>query len=63
MTVELKHYAELRGVTCQFALEEAREADALVFRGSKILVDVEKINKYLDEEIQETLTNVKGLEV
>ena len=63
MLVELKHYAVLRGVTYQFALEEAREADALVFRESKILVDVEKISKYLDEEIQEGLTNVKGLEV
>ena len=63
MTVTLKTYAELRGVTLQTALEECKEADALTYEGSKILVDVEKINEYLEAETIEGLKHVNGLEV
>ena len=47
----------------QGALEECKEANALYFEGSKILVDTEKINKYLDGEIVNELVNLNSLEV
>ena len=47
----------------QGALEECKEANALCFEGSKILVDAEKINKYLDGEIVNELVNLNSLEV
>lgn len=63
MTITLKNYAELRGVSYQTALEESREAEALICEGSKMLVDVEKINKYMETETIEGLIHVNGLEV
>ena len=37
-------------MTRQEALEECKEAEALIFDGSKILVDVKKANKYIEDE-------------
>ena len=56
-------YKDLRGVTLNEALEECKEAEALVFEGTKILVDVEKINNYMEAEAIEGLKNLKSLEV
>ena len=50
IVVSLKQYAEIRDITCQEALEECKEAGALVYKGSKILVNVEKANKHLEDE-------------
>lgn len=50
MVVSLKQYAEIRDITCQEALEECKEAGALIFDGSKILVDVKKANMHLEDE-------------
>jgi hypothetical protein len=47
----------------QEALEECKEANALCYEGSKILVDTEVINKYLDGEIVNELVNLNSLEV
>ena len=63
MVVSLVTYKELRGVSLNDALEECKEAEALTFDGSKILVDVEKINKHLEAEAIEGLKNLKSLEV
>ena len=63
MVVSLVAYKELRGVSLNDALEECKEAEALTFDGSKILVDVEKINKHLEAEAIEGLKNLKSLEV
>ena len=63
ITMTLLKYAKLRGVSAQTALEECREAEALTFEGSKILVDFKKVNAYLDNELVEALQNVKELEV
>jgi hypothetical protein len=61
--MELRTYAVLRDMSYQGALEECKEANALCFEGSKILVDAEKINKYLDGEIVNELVNLNSLEV
>ena len=61
--MELRTYAVLRGLSYQGALEECREANALYTEGSKILVDTEKINKYLHNEIIDELVNLNSLEV
>ena len=37
-------------MTRQEALEECKEAEALIFDGSKILVDVKKANMHLEDE-------------
>jgi hypothetical protein len=63
MVVSLAMYKDLRGVTLNKALEECKEAEALTFDGTKILVDVEKINEYLEVEAIEGLKNLKSLEV
>ena len=63
MVVSLAMYKDLRGVTLNDALEECKEAKALTFDGTKILVDVEKINEYLEAEAIEGLKNLKSLEV
>ena len=63
MVVSLITYKDLRGVTLNKALEECKEAEALIFEGSKILVDVEKINNYMEAEAIEGLKNLKSLEV
>lgn len=63
MVITLKDYAELRGVSLNNALEECKEADALTYEGSKIFVDIEKINKYMEAEAIEGLKNLKSLEV
>ena len=47
----------------QEALEECKEANALCYEGSKILVDTEVINKYLHNEIIDELVNINYLEV
>ena len=47
----------------QGALEECKEANALYYEGSKILVDTEAINKYLHNEIIDGLVNINCLEV
>lgn len=44
----------------QEALEECKEANALWFKGSKILVNLGVINTYLESEINETLKYVNG---
>ncbi len=63
MIVSLVTYKDLRGVTLNEALEECREAGALIINGSKILVDVEKINKYMEAEAIEGLKHLNGMEV
>lgn len=63
MVVSLVTYKELRGVSLNDALQECKEAEALTFDGSKILVDVEKINNYMEAEAIEGLKNLKSLEV
>lgn len=63
ITMTLLKYAKLRGVKVQTALEECKEAEALIFEGSKILVDFKKVNTHLDNELIEALKNVKDLEV
>ena len=50
MVVSLKQYAELRGLILQEALEECKDAKALVYKGSKTLVDVQKATDYLENE-------------
>ena len=63
MVIALKDYAELRGVSLNNAIEECKEADALTYEGSKIFVDIEKINKYMEAETIEGLKHVNGLDV
>lgn len=63
ITVTLLKYAEVRGVNVQTALDECKEANALMFEGSKILVDVKKVNEYMEVETIEALKNLKSLEV
>ena len=63
ITVTLLKYAEVRGVNVQTALDECKEANALMFEGSKILVDVKKVNEYMEVETIEALKHVNGLEV
>lgn len=47
----------------QEALEECKEAKALFYEGSKILVDTEKVIEYLDCEIIDKLVDLNNLEV
>jgi hypothetical protein len=61
--MELRTYAVLRDMSYQEALEECKEANALYYEGSKILVDTEAINKYLHNEIIDELVNINCLEV
>jgi hypothetical protein len=61
--MNLREYAVLRDMSYQEALEECKEANALYYEGSKILVDAEAINKYLNDEIIEGLENINCLEV
>ena len=46
----------------QKALEECKEANALLTEGSKILVNLEVINAYLESEISETLMYINSKE-
>jgi hypothetical protein len=60
--MELRTYAVLRDMSYQEALEECKEANALYYEGSKILVNLEVINTYLESEINETLMYINSKE-
>jgi hypothetical protein len=60
--MELRAYAVLRDMSYQEALEECKEANALLTEGSKILVNLEVINTYLESEINETLMYINSKE-
>jgi hypothetical protein len=60
--MELRTYAVLRDMSYQEALEECKEANALLTEGSKILVNLEVINTYLESEINETLMYINSKE-
>lgn len=60
--MELRTYAVLRDMSYQEALEECKEANALLTEGSKILVNLEVINAYLESEISETLMYINSKE-
>ena len=63
VVISLKNYAEIREMPLQKALEECKEAEALLYKGSKILVDIKKVNKYMEAETIEGLKNINSLEV
>jgi hypothetical protein len=60
--MELRTYAVLRDMSYQEALVECKEANALLTEGSKILVNLEVINTYLESEINETLMYINSKE-
>lgn len=50
-TMSLMEYKRIREINRKEALEECKKANALIYKGNKILVNVEKANKYLEDEI------------
>lgn len=60
--MDLRTYAVLRDMSYQEALEECKEANGLLTEGSKILVNLEVINTYLESEINETLMYINSKE-
>ena len=53
--VTLIEYAKMTEQTIQIAIETARQANALYIEDSKIVVDVETIENYMDAEISSSL--------
>ena len=50
-TMSLMEYKRIREINRKEALDECKKANALIYKGNKILVNVEKANKYLEDEI------------
>lgn len=61
--MELPDYAKLNNKSYQTALDECRAIGALSFEGSKILINDDVVNKHLENEIIDSLKNIKSLEV
>ena len=59
----LTDYAKGTNQTVQEAFDQCRDIDALYTIGSKILVNLNKVNKELDEEIIFTLFNIRESEL
>lgn len=61
--MDLINYARGTNQTVQEAFEQCRKIDALFTKGSRILVNLSKVNRYLDKEIIRTLFNIKEGEI
>ena len=61
--MQLIAYARGTNQTAQEAFEQCRKIDALFTKGSKILVNLSKVNRELDKEIIRTLFNIKEGEI
>ena len=48
--MDLINYAKGTNQTVQEAFEQCRKIDALFTKGSRILVNLNKVNRYLDKE-------------
>lgn len=61
--MDLVNYANGTNQTVQEAFEQCKEMDALYTIGSKILVNLTKVRKCMDDEIIFTLFNIKKGEI
>ena len=63
ISMDLINYAKGTNQTVQEAFEQCRKIGALFTKGSRILVNLNKVNRYLDKEIILTLFSIKEGEI